>query len=327
MAQPGVVGAGIAAGATAGETEDIGGFASGSGEAVVIGGARIAPNSQGSAAALRLIASTGPAPLCAVSVLLVAGHALLLQATGSFATEGSAAALLAVLLAATVASVAGFAFSAIGAALLLPLMSADPVQVVTVLLVSSIAIQSLSIWALRRSVDWLALVPFLAGGLVGLPVGVWLLLHLPPVGYTRLMGSALVLYGGFMLFRRPVTLRSGPYWDAVIGVAGGVTGGLAAFPGAFVTVWCGMKGWEKTRQRGVYQPFILAMQVLALLMIRGTAPVAEHGSEVAAVAWTFVPAALLGTCCGLAIFRRLSDRQFAGAINLLLIASGLGLLL
>jgi hypothetical protein len=40
----------------------------------------------------------------------------------------------------------------------------------------------------------------------------------------------------------------------------------------------------------------------------------------------FVPVALLGTWFGLAIFRRLSDRTFTLAVNLLLLASGFGLL-
>jgi hypothetical protein len=40
-----------------------------------------------------------------------------------------------------------------------------------------------------------------------------------------------------------------------------------AFPGAFVTIWCGLKGWSKERQRALYQPFILLTQVAALLLI------------------------------------------------------------
>jgi hypothetical protein len=35
----------------------------------------------------------------------------------------------------------------------------------------------------------------------------------------------------------------------------------------------------------------------------------------------FIPASLLGTWVGLALYRRLSDSQFAVAVNLLLIAS------
>ena len=46
--------------------------------------------------------------------------------------------------------------------------------------------------------------------------------------------------------------------------------------------------------------------------------------------WTvlaFIPAALLGAWFGLHIFRRLSDRQFEIAVNVLLIASGVSLVL
>ena len=42
--------------------------------------------------------------------------------------------------------------------------------------------------------------------------------------------------------------------------------------------------------------------------------------------WLFIPAALLGAWLGLRIFKRFSDRQFELAVNLLLIASGGGLI-
>ncbi len=264
-----------------------------------------------------------PAMLCAASTVVIAVYAGMLHGLGILA-DGGLLTLMSVLLAATVASIGGFAFSAIGAALLLPQLQ-EPVQVVTVLLLSSIAIQSLSVWLLRVSIDWRALMPFLIGGLSGLPLGVYLLLNTAPADYVQLMGAALVLYGAFMLFRRPFTVRSGPIRDAVVGALGGLTRGLAALPGAFVTIWCGMKEWDKAHQRGVYQPFILTMQVCALLFIQIVSPTAS--TELGATAVTFVPAALLGTSCGLAIFKRLTDAQFATAINVLLIASGLGLAL
>jgi uncharacterized membrane protein YfcA len=39
-----------------------------------------------------------------------------------------------------------------------------------------------------------------------------------------------------------------------------------------------------------------------------------------------VPAALLGTWCGIAIFRRLTEIQFTRLVNLLLVVSGVGLI-
>jgi uncharacterized membrane protein YfcA len=266
---------------------------------------------------------TRPTLLCVTSVALVLPYALLLNGAGLSVTDTDTAAIAAVLFAATLGSIVGFGFAPLCAAMLLPLMQ-DPVQVVTVLLLSSIAIQSLSVWTLRRSIMPQALLPFLVGGLLGLPAGIYLLLHLQAAVYVRLLGVLLILYGVCMLLHRPMVVRSGPISDAVFGAAGGVMGGLAAFPSAFVAIWCGTKGWDKARQRGVYQPFILIMQVLALLLLQWAAPHRE-GPSLSVAAWTFVPAALLGTCCGLAIFRCLSDRQFGATVNLLLIAAGLGL--
>jgi len=90
-----------------------------------------------------------------------------------------------------------------------------------------------------------------------------------------------------------------------------------------------LKGWDKARQRGVYQPFILLMQfaALAILAVRAGGPrhAATPMAEFAPL--IFVPAALLGTWCGLGWYRRLNDAQFAKVVNLLLIAAGFGLIL
>ena len=88
-----------------------------------------------------------------------------------------------------------------------------------------------------------------------------------------------------------------------------------------------MKGWSKEKQRGVYQPFILIMQLLALAAIFLTQKAHAQSGGIDMQALSYVPAALLGTWCGLAIFRRLSDVQFARWVNGLLIVSGLGLVL
>src|SRR5215831_10715570 len=49
--------------------------------------------------------------------------------------------------------------------------------------VSSIAIQSFSVAALWRSIDWRSLPVFLIGGVLGVPAGVYLLLQLPTGTY------------------------------------------------------------------------------------------------------------------------------------------------
>jgi hypothetical protein len=160
--------------------------------------------------------------------------------------------LSAVFVASTLSSIAGFAFSAICGAMLFHLLT-KPVQIVQIMLVCSIAIQALSVATLRNAIEWKSLARFLYGGLVGLPLGVYLLTHFASHVYLRCIGIFLIGYGLFMIVRQPPkTIISNVIGDYVAGFLGGVTGGFAAFPGAFVTIWCGLKGWPKDRQRGVY---------------------------------------------------------------------------
>lgn len=240
---------------------------------------------------------------------------------------GGVYALIAVFTASTVSSIAGFAFSALCGALLFHVMD-NPVRTVCVMILCSIAIQMLSVGALWRAIDWKCLGVFLIGGFLGVPAGVYLLLHLPSGSYRIAIGGLLIAYGLYMLMRWPVRgLPTGPVSDAVAGFLSGITGGLAGFPGSFVTIWCGLKGWDKARQRGVFQPFILGMQpvtLLAIYLMRSPSSSAQASLDWKALA--FVPAALLGAWFGLRIFKRLSDRQFEFVVNALLIVSGIGLM-
>jgi uncharacterized membrane protein YfcA len=233
----------------------------------------------------------------------------------------------AVATAALLSGIAGFAFSAICGAMLFHFRQ-DTVTVVEIMLICSIANQFVSVWTLRRDIRIGALSPFLAGGVIGIPAGVWMLLHLNAGAYVMGLGAILIVYGCYMLVRPPITLRRSPLaGDIAFGFIGGVLGGFAATPGAVVSIWCGMKGWDKVRQRALFQPFILIMQFVTLASIAMLHGRATQSFSVPLVAWASVPAGLVGTWWGLACFRRMTDRQFATAINVLLIVSGAGLVL
>ncbi len=194
--------------------------------------------------------------------------------------EHGAPVMLAILAASTVSSIVRFAFSALCGALLFHLVR-DPVQAMQILIGCSIAIRSLNVWSLRGSVDWRSLSRLLAGGLLSLPFGVYLLLHLHHAAYPKFLGVFLMAYGTFMMFRRPPVIRSGQaIGDVAAGLLGGLAGGLAGFPGAFATMWSGCKGWDRGRQRAVVQPFSLVMQVVTFCAIQLAAPRGAHGLSI-----------------------------------------------
>jgi hypothetical protein len=87
-----------------------------------------------------------------------------------------------------------------------------------------------------------------------------------------------------------------------------------------------MKGWDKTRQRALYQPFIMIMQIVALLAIPAMRAGGAAHVGFPPMVYLYVPAGMIGTMIGFAWFRRMSSRQFHIAVNVLLAVSGAGLL-
>lgn len=227
-----------------------------------------------------------------------------------------------VMIAALVSSVAGFAFAAIAGGALAYLES-DPVSMVRTIVVCSFAIQLYGVWKLRASIRWRPVLPLLLGGMATLPIGVWLLVRLDVSSYATGLGLFLVAYGVYLLLRDETRILRGGTWTGIVaGALGGLTGGLAGLSGASVTIWCSMRGWDKHQQRAVYQPFILIMQLLTIACLHWHTPFDAH----AAREFAFVPFAVIGAIGGLAVYQRLTNRQFQVATSALLLVSGAGLL-
>jgi uncharacterized membrane protein YfcA len=235
--------------------------------------------------------------------------------------DESATALLTlavVFSAALVSSVVGFAFSALAGAGLMRLYD-HPAEAVEIMVLCSIAIQLYCVFAIRHSIQWRRLLPFLVGGAACVPAGVWLLSRVSYDAFTIGLGVFLTGYGAVMLWRPQGRTWAGSWWiDFCVGALGGVTGGLAAFPGAFVTMWCSVRGWDKSVQRAVTQPFILAMQLMTL----GTMHAQHLAVHIDSIRIEGMLAALFAAFVGMRVFRSLSNRQFAWLLNGLLMVSG-----
>jgi uncharacterized membrane protein YfcA len=232
------------------------------------------------------------------------------------------ATIAVILLAALVSSIAGFAFSALAGSALAYLQM-DPVHAVQAMVLCSIAIQLYGVWRIRESICWSSLWSMVLAGALTIPLGVWMLVRVDGALYAAGLGAFLMSYGCYVLMRRDTWVVRGSAWrDAVAGGLGGLAGGLAGLPGSFVTIWCSMRGWDKLRQRAVYQPYILAMQIVTLVCLRWEAPIHANVAQ----DLRLVPFALLGAIGGLAVFQRMTTKQFQVAVGLLLSVSGVGLL-
>jgi uncharacterized membrane protein YfcA len=222
-----------------------------------------------------------------------------------------------------VSGLAGFAFSAIAGGILLRVL--EPMDAIPLMMACSVGVQATNLWALRKSIDWKQSRMLVFGGLLGVPIAVWLLQHADTRIFREGFGVMIAVYAAYMLFRPGLTYlqQMNERRNALIGFGGGLVGGLTAMPGAIPTIWCDIHGMPKAQQRGVVQPFIAAMQVfaLALLLIQH-----DLSSRVFIDLALSIPALLAGSTLGMLAFRYVKEQTFRRIILSLLMASGLLLL-
>jgi uncharacterized protein len=227
---------------------------------------------------------------------------------------------VAVFLGAFVSGFAGFAFSAVAGAILLHTLL--PIEAVPLMMACSVGVQATNLWALRRDIEWKQSLVLVLGGILGVPIAVWLLQNTDARTFREVFGLVVIIYAGYMLFRPSLSnlkLMNGSR-NALVGFGGGLIGGLTAMPGALPTIWCDMHGVPKNQQRGLVQPFIAAMQIFALALM-----LMHHSLSVGVFANLLlsIPALIAGAVLGILAFRNVSEQIFRRLILLVLLVSGL----
>jgi uncharacterized membrane protein YfcA len=236
-----------------------------------------------------------------------------------------------VFLSGVMSGLSGFGFSAIGATTLLLL---TPILQVPLFQTLSTGNQLLSAGQLREDMPkswkdvWSGPGPCMLGGVVGVPIGIWLLSHLPAAQLMMVFGSLLVVYAVYSMFK-PSSFKlrgfDGTASGVAVGFFGGVVGGFTAFPGAAVVVWTGLRGLPKARHRAIVQPYIIMSQIYSLGLVAWLHPAYLSNRFWLLLVLAF-PAVVPGTLSGLAIYKRMSDLNFKRVTFLLLGISGMALL-
>lgn len=184
--------------------------------------------------------------------------------------------------------------------------------------------QLLAAFTVRRGWDLRALLPFLAGGLAGLPLGLWLLPRLDVPLFKAGLGGMLVVICPLMFFAAQLPkIRGGRTGDALAGAAGGVMGGLGGFTGVVPTLWCTVRGFDKDRQRAIIQNFNLSMLVVTFSTYLATGLIDRPMLPLLAIV---PPAVLIPVLLGARMYVGISEAAFRKVVLGLLFASGIALL-
>ena len=177
----------------------------------------------------------------------------------------------------------------------------------------------------RRGFDKRLLLPFVIGGLAGVPIGIWLLPRLDVALFKACLGGLLVPWCLAMLFARnlPRITWGGRFADGVSGFLGGICGGVGGFTGPIPTLWCTLRGMARDAQRSVVQNFNLSMLAVAFALQVGSGNVGMAMLPLLAIVAVCV---LVPVLLGARLYIGISDVAFRQIVLGLLTLSGIALL-
>jgi uncharacterized protein len=185
--------------------------------------------------------------------------------------------------------------------------------------------QMMAVGSLRHAFDLKRALPFILGGVVGVPSGAALLPHIDQTVFKAAIGALLAVWCPTMLAIRnlPRIHHGGKLADGAVGLIGGVMGGLGGLTGPAPTLWCSLRGWDKDAQRAVFQSFNLVMHALTLSVYAVSGLITRDAAGMFVV---IAPAMIVPALIGARLYARFSDTTFRRLILVLLLISGLVLL-
>ena len=202
----------------------------------------------------------------------------------------------------------------------------DP-QLAAVVVVGCSAVgQVITILAARRGFNLKRTLPFVAGGVLGVPVGVAVLPLIDQLAFRAAVGGFLAIYCPAMLLLggRVRIAKEHAAANSGVGFVGGILGGLGGFTGAVPTLWASLQAWTKDEQRAIIQWFNLSMHLVTISGYGISGTFTYERAKWLAVA---VPAMLIPSLVGAKLYAGISDLAFRRLILMILALAGAALLI
>ncbi|MFQ5809132.1 MAG: sulfite exporter TauE/SafE family protein [Armatimonadota bacterium] len=223
-------------------------------------------------------------------------------------TESTAAVLVglvAMLFAALTQGLTGFGFNLVSVPMMIlvlpPEMVVPIVMIYATLMTITIAVEA------RRWIDVRRIWPLMVAGVVGIPLGVWLLRVLDVNALKVLIGAAIALFGvaflcGFAVQIKREKLAMGP-----VGFVSGILAGCTAMSGPPVILFLQNQGVGKQAFRANLAIYFVAIGAASLLAFGGagliTAPMLRY-------TLLLLPATVVGGIAGIKLAHRIDEKLF-----------------
>jgi hypothetical protein len=232
-------------------------------------------------------------------------------------TEWIAAAAV-IALASFVLGLVGFGNGLVAMALLPFLMS--PVTAIAVLTIYTIIFSTAIFVPLRRHLLPGPVVDMLAGTVLGVPVGVWVLSLIPIAALNRLIGGTLLVVVLLEWAGLNPQQLVGRGWRVGAGVLAGVAGAAVGTPGPPVILYSATQGWSPRTIKANLQAFFVVNQIVILA---GYWWVGVLDDQVWRLAASFALPAAAGTALGMLLFGYVDPARFRRIVFAVLLVAGI----
>lgn len=192
------------------------------------------------------------------------------------------------------------------------------------LLIPVVLLQGLIMnWSLtlgtRKHIEIKRVMPILAGGMLGIPIGSAMLLFMPQSYLKIMIGIVVALFGGALLIGASLKIkREGPL-SFPLGIASGVLNGSISLSGPPIILFFSNQKVAKENFRANLVFYFFALNVVTTLVFLFTGLITW---DVLYLFFILLPAALIGTFIGTKISKRVDQKLFRRIALLLVIGAG-----
>jgi len=201
----------------------------------------------------------------------------------------------------------------------------DPQLAAVVVVGCSIVGQGITLFVARRGFSAKRTLPFIVGGVLGVPIGVAILPMIDQLVFRAVVGGFLVFYCPTMLVYggKAQIAKERPSANTAFGFVGGILGGIGGFAGAVPTLWASLQAWSKDEQRAIIQWFNLTMHLVTISGYAISGMLTVERTKWLLVA---IPAMVIPSLLGAKLYTKISDAAFRKLILIILSATGVALL-
>ncbi|MHC1567161.1 MAG: sulfite exporter TauE/SafE family protein [Candidatus Syntropharchaeia archaeon] len=209
-----------------------------------------------------------------------------------------------------------------GSALIaVPLLSVifSPKIVIPFLLVYECLISLLLIFSDRTSVEIKRMVPMIASGIAGIPLGTYILVSLD-VSHLRIFIGITVVIFSFLLLRRKIAFKKEKLASIIAGTISGIFGGSTGINGPPIVIFLANQGWKKDFFR---KGIIIYLTIVDLFLFTSFSFAGLITEKVLYFDLIFFPAIFLGFISGKKLFLKIEENSFEKIVIAVSILTGI----